>query len=212
MKGEPLRWTYTQRFSMADYQRYAINGGGNTQVGKYASELVNFQVSSLIRRHAAGSGNYYHGDSAQECCEDCAAILPDTKHISYKQKHKSKCYCFSDPNPPICDWSGSGCFVKYYVSGTCAFPDSGRKKRNVDQRVANEKVSMETSFRNTSLSQHSSSNIIRSKKREVENSLIRKKRNAEESVVRQITCEPLWGGTAGYWGYQYTVPEYCFSK
>ena len=44
MKGDPLRWTYTQRFSMADYQRYAINGGGNTQVGKYASELVNFLV------------------------------------------------------------------------------------------------------------------------------------------------------------------------
>ena len=40
MKGEPLRWTYTQRFSMTDHRRYAINGGGNTDVGKYASEFL----------------------------------------------------------------------------------------------------------------------------------------------------------------------------
>ena len=33
MKGQPLRPTYTQRFSTTDMQRYSINGGGDTRIG-----------------------------------------------------------------------------------------------------------------------------------------------------------------------------------
>ena len=221
MKGEPLdpfRPKYTQRFSMTDMQRYHINGGGNTRIGSMPGNSGKYVCCFDHKLCTCDTGRTYNGGSAQKCCEHCAAELPDTKFISYKHEHKSKCYCFSDPNPPICNWNGAqngvSCHVKYYVSGTCAFPDSGRKKRNVDKRVANEIVSIMESvsfdFRNTS--NDNATDIFRSKKREHESSLIRKKRNAEDSVVRQITCEPLWGGTAGYWGYPYTVPEYCFSE
>ena len=47
----------------------------------------------------------------------------------------------------------------------------------------------------------------------------RKKRSTEVSngatdsaTVREITCEPLWDNTAGYWNFPYKVPEYCHSK
>ena len=41
----------------------------------------------------------------------------------------------------------------------------------------------------------------------------RKKRQAIDMLTqREIKCEPLWGGTAGYWVYTHEVPKYCFRK
>ena len=41
----------------------------------------------------------------------------------------------------------------------------------------------------------------------------RQKRNALDPLTqREIKCEPLWSGTAGYWVYTQEVPNYCFSK
>ena len=43
-------------------------------------------------------------------------------------------------------------------------------------------------------------------------SLTRHKRSIDTTKERKFTCESLWSGTAGYWDYDYTTPEHCFSK
>ena len=41
----------------------------------------------------------------------------------------------------------------------------------------------------------------------------RRRRSTDTAAtVREVTCDPLWSDTAGYWNYPYTVPEYCHSK
>ena len=43
-------------------------------------------------------------------------------------------------------------------------------------------------------------------------SLTRHKRSIDTTKERKFTCESLWSGTGGYWDYDYTTPEHCFSK
>ena len=38
------------------------------------------------------------------------------------------------------------------------------------------------------------------------------KRSTDVATSREITCEPLWGNTAGYWSFSYKVPAYCHSN
>ena len=38
------------------------------------------------------------------------------------------------------------------------------------------------------------------------------KRSTDAATSREITCEPLWGNTAGYWSFPYKVPAYCHSN
>ena len=42
--------------------------------------------------------------------------------------------------------------------------------------------------------------------------LTRHKRSIDTTKERIFTCESLWSGTAGYWNYDYTTPEYCYRK
>ena len=201
---EKFEWTYTEVFSMSDKTRYDDGSGGyGYSVGEENElPLTTYLHLQYFHIFVCLGGSLYNGYSAQQCCEDCRIEYPETKFISYREKHWSKCYCFETVTSTCYGRdAGIGCYANKFVSGSCGYEASasGRKKREIkhEEEAANKSLSWQ--------------------RREVRmntfaNSVIRQKRDVEDLVVRQITCEPLWDGTAGYWSYQYTVPEYCFSN
>ena len=136
-------------------------------------------------------------NTIDDCCTYCDGQV-GMDIITWKRTgSKDECYCQDKSAHQNCDLASNA--APDYTAADC----SCAKKRRKRSMMSNDTMSGLSIL---------GDDVSSNEKSDQFESLTRHKRSIDTTKERKFTCESLWSGTGGYWDYDYTTPEHCFSK